>query len=209
MCHAALLAVTLLARSFAAEAASTPERAVAPPAAPIDDALGRLPEPAAIDDLSVSLEMNGGVLIELRYALPDVGEVAITVRGADDGSGLGRVKVDDAVVVEVPFVAGAPAAERVDMTSLRPEQAHALVASVVQVWHDNAVTEALAATPIDDRDFKCTLAGQIAGAVSGVGVLAACELLVKNPVTCGKAGGGAWANVAVYITNKCNGGQNK
>ncbi|PCC67883.1 hypothetical protein SAMN02745121_09236 [Nannocystis exedens] len=83
-----------------------------------------------------------------------------------------------------------------------------LAASIVQVWHDDAVIEALSLATADDRDLKCTIAGQLAGAVSGVGAFAACEIFVPNPVTCGKAGGTVGGWVAVHITNKCNGAQN-
>jgi hypothetical protein len=209
MRHAAILTFVLLAGSLAGEAQAAPGAAPGSvPAAPVDEALDLMQEPVALEDVTASLDVSDGVVLEVRYTLREVGDITIAVRGADDGAGLGFVRVGDSVVAEVQFVEGAPVAETVDVSSLRPAQAHALAASLVQVWREEAVTEAFAVVALDDRDFKCTLAGQIAGAVSGVGAFAACDLLYPNPLTCGKVGGGAWAHVSFYITNKCNKAQN-
>lgn len=178
------------------------------PPAPADDILARLLVPVALEDVNASLDANDGVLLEIDYFLREVGEITIVVHGADDGSGLGLVRVDDAVVAEVQFVDGAPVTETLDVTSLRPGRAHALAASVVQVWSEHALAEALAAMPTEERDLKCKVAGSLAGATAGILVGATCGLFFKSPTGCGKAAGTAYGATSYYITNKCNGAQN-
>ncbi|WAS91083.1 hypothetical protein [Nannocystis punicea] len=79
-----------------------------------------------------------------------------------------------------------------------------LVAGLLQVWHGDAVTDALE----DDRGLKCWWAGKIAGATMGVAAAAGCGLVAKN-TTCIGIGWGVHSTVSGYISDKCNGAQNK
>ncbi|MFY0540496.1 hypothetical protein [Nannocystis pusilla] len=141
--------------------------------------------------------------LEIRFYLPEVGSVSMTIREDDAGAGVGIVKVEDAVVTEVGFVDGIIVSQASDFAALSNEQAVVVVASLLQVWHEDAVTEALE----DDRDFKCWWAGKIAGATIGVAVAAGCGL-AKDP-TCIGVGWTVHTTVADYISDKCNGAQNK
>ncbi|MCY1059426.1 hypothetical protein [Nannocystis sp. SCPEA4] len=128
----------------------------------------------------------------------------MTLREDDAGAGVGLVKVEDAVVTEVRFVDGAVSSQTSDFTTLSTGQAVAVVASLLQVWHDDAVTDALE----DDRDLKCWWAGKIAGATMGVAAAAGCGLVTKDP-TCIGVGYTVHSAVSGYIADKCNGAQNK
>ncbi|MCY0990960.1 hypothetical protein OV203_27695 [Nannocystis sp. ILAH1] len=127
----------------------------------------------------------------------------MTVRQDDAGAGVGLVKVEDAVVTEVGFVDGAVVSQSSNFATLSTAQTMAVVASLLQVWHDDAVTLAL-----DDRDLKCWWVGKIAGSTLGVAVIAGCGLVAKSP-TCLGVGGTVHNAVSGYITDKCNGAQNK
>ncbi|MDC0716625.1 hypothetical protein [Nannocystis bainbridge] len=68
--------------------------------------------------------------------------MSIAVNTDDDGSGVGLVTVDEAVVAELRFAEGSAAWETADFSALGPAQAQAVAASIVQVWHEDAVIEA-------------------------------------------------------------------
>lgn len=110
-------------------------------------------------------------------------------------------------MAELRFAGGAVASKTVDFSALSPVQFHAVATSAMQVWHENAVTEALTVATVDARDFKCKVAGSIAGATAGILVGATCGISFKNPTGCGKAAGTAAGYVGFHITNKCNGVQ--
>lgn len=154
--------------------------------------------------------MSDGVDLELSYNLARVGNVSIAVHGDDDGAGHGEVLLGAKVVAEFELAGDAVVWERVDFSGFRPDQVEAVAASVAQVWHENQVEDALAATivePLEARDFKCSVAGAIAGATAGILVGGSCGILLKHP-GCSKAAGTAYGYASFYITNKCNAGQN-
>lgn len=159
-----------------------------------------LQAPAILEDVRAGVADSR---LEISFYLPEVGAVSITIRADDTGAGVGLVKVEDAVVTEVRFVDGAVASQSSDFASLSPVQALAVVASLLQVWHDPAVTLVL-----DERGLKCWWAGKIAGATLGVAAIAGCGLVAKSP-TCIGVGGTVQSAVSGYITDKCNGAQNK
>lgn len=177
--------------------------------APPDEFLDSLQAPVSFTHVRPVVELSGGINLEISYDLPEVDRVSLDVRTDDRGSGLGFVTVDATVVAELRFTEGSLVWRTGNFSALSPSQARAVAASIIQVWDEDAVTEAFAVAAIHDRDLKCLLAGQIAGAVTGVGVFAACELLQKNVVKCGKAGGTVWGYVGFHITNKCNSVQNR
>lgn len=170
--------------------------------APLDDFFVSLQAPVSLEDVRVLLDARDGIHLETSYNLREAGDVSIAVHGEDDGSGLGLVIVGDAIVAEVEFVDGALVREWFDLTDLRPDQAHAVAASVLQVWHEDTVTEALTAAMFDARDLKCTVAGGIAGASAGVMVMASCTIFLKNLTQCGGYSGTAYGVVSNYISNK-------
>lgn len=197
MHHTSLvLSLTLAAAPGAAE--SAPE--LLPPAA-ADEIFADLQARVVIEEVRAGMADSQ---LEISFYLPEVGAVSMTVRADDDGAGVGLVKVEDAVVTEVGFVDGAVVSQTSDFAILSAEQAVAVVASLLQVWHDDAVTDALE----DDRDLKCWWAGKIAGATLGVAAAAGCGLVAKN-TKCIGIGWGVHTTVSGYISDKCNGAQNK
>ena len=171
------------------------------PEATAGEFLASLQAPVALEDLAVDVADNE---LEISFGLRQVGHVSVAVYAEGDGSGRSLVTVGGAVVAEVGFVNGAVAWEESDFSELSPAQAQALTASLMQVWHAHAVTAALP----NARDLKCTWAGKIAGATIGVAVFAGCGVVTKSP-GCYGHGIGAGYGVARYITDKCNGAQNK
>lgn len=203
MHHAALVtshSLSLAAPDVAESAAQVDDSAPIPTTP--DDLLVSLQVPVPLENVRARVDVRDGVNLEISYDLPDVGRVSVALHAQDDGSGRGLVRVGDAVVAEVAVVGGIVASEAADLSDLRPAQAHAVAASVLQVWHEPAVTEAL-----DDRDLKCTVAGGIAGATAGVLVTSVCGIFFKRP-KCVGAGYGAYYKAWDYITDKCNGAQN-
>lgn len=158
-----------------------------------------LQAPVSLEDVAVDVADNE---LEISFNLREVGHVSVAAHAEDDGSGRGRVTVGGAVVAEVGFVHGAVAWEESDFSELSPAQAQAVAASLMQIWHEDAVTAAL-----DSRDLKCWWAGKITGATIGVAVFSGCGLVSKNP-KCYGWGIGVGSSVAGYITDKCNGAQN-
>lgn len=171
-----------------------------PPAA-ADDPFPGLQSPVALEDV------RAGVLegrIEINFNLPEVGAVSVTLNAEQEGLGRGLVTVEDAIVTEVGLVDDIVVWETSGLSALSPAQARALVASLIQVWHNDAVTDALGHA----RDVKCTWAGKVGGSTIGVAVFAGCGLIAKSP-KCYGWGFGVGSSVAGYITDKCNGAQNK
>ncbi|PCC69878.1 hypothetical protein SAMN02745121_08186 [Nannocystis exedens] len=154
------------------------------------------------------MELGDGIHIELSYVLPEVGPISVAAHTDDGGAGLGRVTVGETVVVESKFAEGSVVWNTVDFSAFSPAQAHAVAGSVVQVWHEDAVTEAFTVITVDDRDLKCKVAGSLAGATAGILVGATCGLFLKSPTGCGKAAGTAFGYASFYIADKCNGAQN-
>lgn len=182
----------------------TPVPAMQPaPIAPGVDFLGGLQARVALENLDVSLDLSDGVSLEVEYDLPEVGRVTMDVSGEVDGPGYGAVMLGDAILAEVWFRDGRVAEEATDLAGLRPAQAHAVAASVVQVWEAANFTEALD----DSRDLKCTVAGGIAGATAGTLVGGSCFLFFKKKM-CGTAGTTVAKYVSGWIADKCNGAQN-
>jgi len=197
MHHIALaLSLTLAAAPGAAESAPEP----LPPVA-AEELLASLQAPVAFEDVRADVADSQ---LEISFYLPEVGAVSMTFRADDDGAGVGLVKVEDAVVTEVRFVDGAVVSQTSNFATLNPEQAVAVVASLLQVWHDDAVTDALE----HDRGLKCWWAGKIAGATMGIAAGAGCGLVAKNP-TCIGIGWSVHNTVSGYISDKCNGAQNR
>ncbi|PCC73982.1 hypothetical protein SAMN02745121_07730 [Nannocystis exedens] len=148
MHHTALvLSLTLAAAPGAAE--SAPE--LLPPVV-AEELSATLLAPVVLEDVRADVADSE---LEIRFYLPEVGAVSMTVRADDAGAGVGLVKVEDAIVTEVDFVDGAVVSQASHFATLSTEHALAVVASLLQVWHDNAVTDALA----DDRGLKCWWAG--------------------------------------------------
>lgn len=177
-----------------------------------DDFLASLKEMGvAHKDVAAAVDVNDGVDIEVSYNLRRVGAVSIAAHGDDDGSGHGQVVVGNHIVAEFKLARGTVSWKTVDFTSFRPKQAKAIAASVVQVWHEDVIAEALTGSTesSEARSLKCVIAGGIAGATAGILVGATCGIFIKNPVTCGKAGGGAYGYASFYVANKCSGAQNK
>lgn len=193
------LSLSLSAAPEAAESAAHVDVSASMPAAP-EDFLASLQAPVTLEN--VRAEVADGWL-DISFHLRDVGNVSVTVLAEEEGSGRGVVMVDYFVVTEVEFTDGAVAREASDFSSLSPAQALTVAAGLVQVWHEDAVTEAL-----HDRDLKCTVAGKIAGSTIGLAVFAGCGLATKSP-KCYGYGYGVLHTVSGYITNKCNGAQNK
>ncbi|MBZ5710107.1 hypothetical protein [Nannocystis pusilla] len=158
----------------------------------------------ALENLEVSLDLSDGVRLEIAYELPAVGLVSLDVSGEEDGPGYGAVMLGDAVLAEVWFRDGHLAAEATDLAGLEPAQALAVAASVAQVWQEANFT----GTFDDSRDLKCTVAGGIAGATAATLVGGSCFLLTKKK-QCGSAGTFVAQKVFGWITDKCNGAQNK
>lgn len=157
--------------------------------------------PVSLEDVAVDVADDD---FEISFSLREVGVVTVVMYVEDDGFGRGRVTVGGVVVAEVGFVDGAVAWEESDFSKLSPAQAQAVAASVVQVWLEDAVTAAL----LDRWSLKCIWAGQIAGSTIGVAVFAGCGLVTKSP-GCYGWGTAVGSGVAGYITDKCNGAQNK
>lgn len=170
------------------------------PATTAEEFFASLQAPVSLEDVAVDVADNQ---LEIGFSLREVGHVSVAVHAEDDGSGRGLVTVGGAVVAEVGLVDGAVAWEESDFSKLSPAQAQAVAASLLQVWHADAVTAAL----LDSRDLKCSWAGKIAGATIGIAVFSGCGLVTKNP-KCYGWGFGAGSGVAGYITDKCNGAQN-
>lgn len=126
------------------------------PVAAVEEFFADLQAPVALEDVRVGV---GDEQLEISVYLQEVGAVSISIREDDAGAGVGLVKVEDAVVTEVGSVDGAVLSQTSDFAILSPEQAVVVVASLVQVWQDDAVTEALE----DDRDFKCWWAARSPG----------------------------------------------
>jgi hypothetical protein len=147
--------------------------------------------------------------LEIAFDLRGVGHVSVAVYTEDEDAGRGLVTVGDAIVAEIGFVDGAVAWQTSDLSTLTPPQLHAVAASIVQVWHEDAVTEALSAATADVRDLKCNVAGGIAGATASILVGGTCGIIVKKLKLCGNAGTAAYWKVSGYISDKCNGVQNK
>lgn len=183
----------------AAESAEESPPAPVPPAT-ADEFVARLQAPVALENIRADAADGH---LEISFSLREVGDVFVAVYAEDEDSGRGLVTVGDAVVTEIGFVDGAVAWEASDFSALSPAQAHAVVASLLQVWHEEAVMNAL----LEDRDLKCTLVGKIAGATIGVAVFSGCGLVMKSPKCIGY-GYGALHSVSGYISDKCNGAQN-
>jgi hypothetical protein len=195
-------AVVSLLFTFAAAPVAAESAAVPLPPAADDDFFASLEAPVVLEN--VRADVADGDL-EVSFELQEVGRVSVAVYAAEDeGSGRGVVTVEDEVVTEVGFVDGAVAWETSDFSALSPAQAVAVVAGLLQVWHDDAVTDALA----DARDLKCWWVGKIAGTTLGLGAFAGCGLAAKNP-KCVGVGFGVASAVSGYISDKCNGAQNK
>lgn len=175
--------------------------AAAPPRAPTaEEFFARVQAPVSLDDVAVETAVNG---FKISFRLQEVGPVSIIVDADDGGSGRGLVTVRGTVVAEVGFVDGLVVREESDFSALIPAEVQAVVASLLQVWHEDAVRTDL----LHSRDLKCWWAGKIAGGTIGLAVFSGCGLVTKSP-TCYGWGTGAGAAVAGYITNKCNGAQN-
>src|SRR5690606_9908752 len=152
----ASLALTLLVSPI-------PVTHLAPTAPSPDDFFENLQVPVEIENVDIFVEVSDDIHLGISYELPEVGRVSVTVHGEEDGSGFGFVTVGDAIVTEVGVVDGALVRERADLTDLSPAEAHAVAASVFQIWHEDAVTRALSAVSFESRDVKCQVAGGIAG----------------------------------------------
>lgn len=198
--------MSLIAAMFALATTTTPTTPSA------DDLLARLEAmPVVLAEVAAVVDLNDGVDLEVNFNLISVGAVTIAAHEDDDGSGHGLVLVGAATVAEFELAGDTIVWETVDLTGFRPEQVEAVAASILQVWREDEVAEALAAAPTEpteDRSLKCTAAAGIAGATAGILIGATCGIFIKNPVTCGKAGGSAYGAVSHYISNKCNGAQN-
>ncbi|MCY1008606.1 hypothetical protein OV079_24195 [Nannocystis pusilla] len=198
--HLPAAVASLFLSLFAAPA--TAESPPAPvPRATADDFYSGLEAPITQENVRVSAEDG---YFEVSFNLREVGRVSITVYWEDEGSGRGHVTVGEAVVAEVSFVDGVLASEWADLTGLQTHQVQDVLASVVQAWQKNGVTEALG---VVSRDGKCEVAGNIAGASTGTLVGAGCLLLIKKK-WCVGAGSFVSKKVTGWITGKCNGAQN-
>jgi hypothetical protein len=206
--HYAALVILFLsladAPPVAASAALVDDSAPVPPTP--DDFRAVLEAPAPLENVQAVVDFSDGVNLEVNYNLRGVGVVSFAVHTDDAGSGLGLVAVGETVVAELRFDRGAVAWETTDFSALSPAQSHAVAASIMQVWDENVVTEALTVATVD-RDFKCKVAGTIAGATAGIMVGVSCGIFFKSPTGCGKAAGTAGGYVGFHITNKCNGAQ--
>ncbi|MFY0539814.1 hypothetical protein [Nannocystis pusilla] len=125
------------------------------------------------------MELSEGIRLEVSYDLQEVGRVSIALHTDDDGSGVGIVAIGETVIAELRFAEGSPAWETADFSALDPAQVHAVVASIVQVWHEDAVLVAFTVATVDDRDFKCKVAGSLAGATAGILVGAGCGIFSR------------------------------
>lgn len=200
--------VALLSLSLAVVPATAESAPQVGDPAPADDFLDSLQAPVPLENVRVQMDVSDGINLEISYSLREIGHVSVAVHGEEDGSGRGLVTVGDAIVAEVEFVAGALVKESADLTSLRPAQAHAVAASVIQVWQEDVVTEALTTATFDARDLKCTVAGGIAGATAGILVAGTCSIFSKNLAKCGGYSGTAYGVVSHYVSAKCNKAQN-
>ncbi|MDC0670461.1 hypothetical protein [Nannocystis radixulma] len=203
MHHTIAVASLFLSLTGASPPAESAPAAV-PPA--IDDFVASLEAPVPLE--SISADVADGIL-EIDYDVRGVGDVSVAVHTEDEGSGRGLVTVGDAIVAEIGFVDGALAWQTSDLSTLTPPQAHAVAASLVQVWHEDVVTEALSAATVESRDLKCAVAGGIAGATASILVGGTCGIITKKLKFCGNAGTAAYWKVSGYISDKCNGAQNK
>ncbi|MCY0989916.1 hypothetical protein OV203_22445 [Nannocystis sp. ILAH1] len=186
---------------------STAPAASAAPTTP-DEFLDSLQTPVGLENVRPVVELGDGIRLEVSYDLQKVGRVSIAVHTDDDGSGVGLVAVGETVIAELRFAEGSTAWETADFSALNLAQVHGIAASIMQVWHEDAVIEAFTAATVDDRDLKCKVAGSLVGATAGILVGAGCGIFFKSPVGCGKAAGTAFGYASFYITDKCNGAQN-
>ncbi|WAS95365.1 hypothetical protein [Nannocystis punicea] len=189
-------------------ASAPPALVPATPPAAADEFLVGLQAPIPLKNVRARLEHDGGIELEIDYDLQDIGHVSVALHGAEDGSGLGVVTIANAVVGEVEFAGGEVVWERTDLSALEPAQAQVVGASILQVWDDEHVTEALGLVPPDDRDLKCSVASGLAGGTAAVMVASICGVFLKAP-SCLGAGYGTFHKVSGYIADKCNGAQNK
>jgi hypothetical protein len=173
-----------------------------------EEFLDSLQPPVTFENVRPVVELRDGIHLELDYDLPEVDPISIAAHTDDGGSGVGLVTVGERVVGELRFAEGSVAWATADFSDLSPAQAHAVAASIVQVWHEEAVTEAFTVATVDDRDLKCKVAGSLVGATAGILVGATCGIFLKSPTGCGKAAGTAFGYASFYISDKCNGAQN-
>jgi len=199
-----MLTKLFIALSLSAAPGSSPA-----PSTP-DEFLDSLQAPVAFENIRPIVELRDGIHLELSYELPEVGPISIGLHTDDGGSGLGLVTVGETVVAELRLAEGSVASETADFSALSPAQAHAVAASLMQVWREDAVTEAFMVATVDDRAKKCWLAGWMAGKVAAVLTAGACGV-VAGPLAAGCGAPAALADVAVkgYVSNKCNQAQNK
>lgn len=167
--HPSAAVASLLLSLFASPVAAESAPAPAPPAS-VGDFFDSLQAPITLENLRADAEDG---YLEISYDLRGVGAVSVAVYSEDEDSGRGHVTVGEAVMVEVGFVDGALAWEWADFAGLGATQAHDVAASVVQVWQEDMLTDALGAA---SRDGKCDVAGKIAGASTAtlVGAGACC-----------------------------------
>ncbi|MCY1070595.1 hypothetical protein OV090_37990 [Nannocystis sp. RBIL2] len=112
MHHTAIvLSLALAAAPGAAESAAE----LLPPAA-AEELFADLQAPVVLEDVRAGAADSQ---LEIRFYLPEVGAVSMSIREDDAGAGVGLVKVEDAVVTEVGFVDGAV----VSQTSTSPSSA--------------------------------------------------------------------------------------
>ncbi|MBZ5713694.1 hypothetical protein [Nannocystis pusilla] len=199
------VAVASLFLSLAAPPSAESAAAAVPPAT-VEDFVASLQAPVALDRVDVNVAAGD---LEIAFDLREVGHVSVAVYTEDEDAGRGLVTVGDAIVAEVGFVDGAVAWQTSDLSILTPPQLRAVAASIVQVWHEDVVTEALSAATVDGRDLKCTVAGGIAGATASILVSGTCGVITKMLKYCGTAGTAAFWKVSGYISDKCNGAQDK
>ncbi|SFF46939.1 hypothetical protein SAMN02745121_09066 [Nannocystis exedens] len=169
-----------------------------------EDVILSLDESVPVDAVTATLGLDDGVVLVVDYNLGGVGRVSVMLDTDAAGSGRGLITVREAPVVEVVLQDGAVASQAAEWSALAPSEVRAVAASLVQVWSEVELTAATQGA----QDLKCTIAGGLAGAVAGVGVGAACWLLTKADLCVG-TGVTITSNVGGYITDKCNGAQNK
>ncbi|SFF28202.1 hypothetical protein SAMN02745121_07918, partial [Nannocystis exedens] len=103
-----LIASSLLAAPASGAAPTTPSE--------FSDSLQA---PVALENVRPVVELSDSIRLEVGYDLQEVGRVSIAVHTDDDGSGVGFVAVDEAIVAELRFAEGSAAWETAVLSPVR------------------------------------------------------------------------------------------
>ena len=206
------IAVSLFAAPAARPAPATPDEfwdraATANDVAEADltAALNYLESSIDLHHVDAFVETTHGVHMQVDYQIA-LGNVTMTMRMSEEGTGVARLALDQRVLAEQKFVDGKVITEGTAFGALTDEEAQLLAASVYQVWDHDVVIKALAET----RGLLCGLAAGISFLAISAGVIAGCELATSGfgTAACVTLGGGLGKETGAIVHDKCQKAQN-